>query len=504
MRFTTTRVGVGAGTGERRTWSAREAVVAGMPMPQPSAGLFVPVERPARLGEGEVEEWRRLSTSEVAVRVARRFFAPEDVPEADLRRIVGEAYSGVELGWSSTATHGESVAELFHGPSLAFKDWGMRPAVALLDYFLKQENKVGNVVVCTSGDTGPSLLESARGMESLRTFVLFPSGRVSRTQAAQMRSFESSSSNVFEVEGADSDALDEVAARALADARLADTLISSMNSFNVARIVFSIPHYFASVFRAEREGLDLREGLTLVVPSGALGNAFAGMLAVAMGLPHVTRVVVATNENDAASIFFRTGELERPKAGSRTRATLSPAMDISVPYNVERCVWFLSGGDATTTTEFMRAYESEGRGRFPPSLFQTRFGVAFVGASASSAETLAVVRSEWEAARKLVDPHTAVGIACARRVLVGLVANDSRKRAVVVLGTAHPAKLGEELAAQGIATRTDWRASLPPRVAAALDHHDNDDARTRTASCVRVSLAEAEEALVRALMHSNL
>src|SRR6202040_2695180 len=301
--------------------SLRGAVLRGL---APDGGLYMPVEI-ARHSPEELEEFRRLPFTEVCFRVARPFATP-DAPEEVLWQVVSEAINfPVKLVSLSPGLH---ILELFHGPTLAFKDFGARFMARLMEYFVQESGKQLTVIVATSGDTGSAVAQAFLGVSGIRVVILYPAGRVSDAQEKQLTTL-GQNITALEVSGSFDDC-QRLAKQALVDSVIAEKLtLTSANSINIARLIPQTFYYFAAV--AQR---GLSESVPVFsVPSGNFGNLTAGLLAKRMGLG-VAQFIATTNANDVVPEFLRSGKLI-PRA---SRHTISNAMDVGNPSNFARIV----------------------------------------------------------------------------------------------------------------------------------------------------------------------
>jgi threonine synthase len=377
--------------------SLKGAVLRGL---APDGGLYLPVEI-ARHSPEELEEFRRLPFTEVCFRVVRPFATP-DVPEEILWQVVAEAINfPVKLVSLSPALH---VLELFHGPTLAFKDFGARFLARLMGYFVRGESRTLTVLVATSGDTGSAVAHGFLGVPGIRVVILYPSKRISEAQEKQ---FTTLGQNItaLEISGTFDDC-QRLVKQAFSDEALNQhVFLTSANSINVGRL---LPQMFYHV-AAYRQLPVASVPLIVSVPSGNFGNLTAGLFAKRMGLP-VTRFIAATNANDEVPEYLRTGEY-RPRAA---QATYSNAMDVGNPNNFPRLLDLCRGRIELVRKEIW-------------------------GHGASDEETLQQMRDVWERYRYIADPHTAVGL---------LAWEAYRKEHPepaqgLVLATAHPAKFAE-------------------------------------------------------------
>ena len=397
--------------------SLRGAVLRGL---APDGGLYMPAEIARRTAE-ELEEFRRLPFTEVCFRVVRPFTTP-DVPEEVLWQIVAEAINfPVKLVSLTPALH---ILELFHGPTLAFKDFGARFMARLMGYFVRGETRQLTVLVATSGDTGSAVAHGFLRVPGIRVVILYPSKRISEAQEKQ---FTTLGENITALEVAGTfDDCQRLVKQAFSDEELNKrTWLTSANSINIGRL---LPQMFYHV-AAYRQLPVASVPLIVSVPSGNFGNLTAGIFAKRIGLP-VARYVASTNANDVVPEYLRTGEFH-PRAA---QATYSNAMDVGNPNN------------------------------FPRLLDLCRNRLEYVqkeiwGHGATDEETLAAMKMLHDRFGYIADPHTAVGV-------LGWEAyrrEHPEPAQGLVLATAHPAKFAD-VVKKAIGTAPP----LPDRLAAYL------------------------------------
>jgi threonine synthase len=322
------------------------------------------------------------------------------------------------------------LLELFHGPTLAFKDVAMQILARLYDKALKQQNRHLTIVAATSGDTGGAAVEAFRGSANANIMILFPEGRISEVQRRFMTTTgEANVANVA-VRGSFDDC-QSIVKDMFQDKTLRQTVdLSGVNSINWARIAAQAVYYFTS---AVALGAPYRS-VSFVVPTGNFGDAFAGYVAKQMGLP-IETITVATNSNDIVARAIETGRYAR---GSVV-ATQSPAMDIQIASNFERLFFEATGRDAVNTAEFFKTFAETGAAVIPPEALEAMRAL-FKGDAVDEAETSATIKATLADTGELIDPHTAVAIRAALR-LKAKGANAATP--LVVLSTAHPAKFPE-------------------------------------------------------------
>jgi len=414
LKFISTR-------GEAPALSFEGALLAAL---APDGGLFMPEAWP-RFAPDEIAALAGLDYADAADRIMRPFLAG-DACQNDLEAVLSDAYDGFhhpavaplrQLGPNSF------VLELFHGPTLAFKDLAMQVVSRLMDRALRRRGGHATVVGATSGDTGAAAIEAFRGLDAIDVFILHPKGRISDVQRRQMTTAREANVHNIAVEGTFDDC------QAMVKALFGDPVLSGrlgltgINSINFARILAQIAYYFTS---AVSLGAPSRP-VAFTVPTGNFGDIFAGYAARAMGLP-VRRLVIATNLNDSLPRAFASGTYQ-PQG---VIATSSPSMDIQLASNFERLLFELAGRDASRIRALTEELQATGAFRLSQGeLGQLRdlFGAHSVGED----ETKMTIRGVFEETGMLVDPHTAVGIAASHREDVGATP-------MVVLSTAHPAK----------------------------------------------------------------
>lgn len=402
-----------------------EVVMAGL---APDGGLFLPEYVPDV--RNRLSSWRSLSYQELAFEIIRVF---ADIPEGDLRVIVEASYSGFDHPEVTPVVRVGPVyvLELFHGPTLAFKDVALQFLGRLFDYLLQSRKARLNIVAATSGDTGSAAIYGVRGRKRMRIFVMHPQGRISEIQQRQMTSVLDE--NVFNIAVAGTfDDCQRILKALFVDLDFKQRYcLGSVNSINWARLVVQIVYYFYAAFRVmEKEQC---KSVRFAVPTGNFGDIFAGYLAAQMGLP-ISRLILATNENDILKRFFTTGEYRRGKVCT----TISPAMDIQVASNFERYLYYRLNQSASAVAALMRSFESTGCLTVEP-LAHGRIDSLIAAGSADTASTLGTIRHYYEQYGYLLDPHTAVGVKVASAFV------NEATDPLVSLSTAHPAKFPEAI-----------------------------------------------------------
>jgi len=415
-------------------------------------GLFVPKAWP-RFTPAEIAAFKGKPYADVAFAVIQPFVGGA-IPDGDLARMIREAYAtfdAAEVAPLRKLRDGEYFLELFHGPTLAFKDVAMQLLARLMDHALAAKNDRVTIVGATSGDTGGAAVEAFRGRDRADLVILFPNGRVSDVQRLMMTTPTEPNIHAVAIEGTFDDC--QAIVKALFnDHGFRDRMkLSGVNSINFARIVAQIVYYFTA---AAALGAP-EQKISFVVPTGNFGDIFAGYVAKQMGLP-IERLVIATNVNDILARTLATGRYEI----RGVVATDSPAMDIQVSSNFERLLFDAYGRDADAIRKIMSELSSGGFAIAPEPLAAIR--AVFDAGRADEAETLATIRAVHQESGYLLDPHSAVGVAVARKHKV--------KPPYVMLGTAHPAKFPDAVAkAAGV------RPALPARLSDLMSRKERFD-----------------------------
>ena len=413
-------------------------------------GLYVPEHWPA-IGSETIAGFAGRPYAEVAVEVMQPFIG-DGIAEADLSRMAQEAYGSFRHPAVTPLIQLRPslfVLELFHGPTLAFKDLAMQLVARLMDHVLRERGERTTIVVATSGDTGGAAVEAFRGRAQVDVVVLFPHGRISEVQRRMMTTVADANVHAVAIEGTFDDCQALVKAMFNHHAFRDRVRLSGVNSINWARIVAQAVYYFTA---AVALGAPHRK-VAFTVPTGNFGDVYAGFVAQRMGLP-IDRLVVATNVNDILARTFATGEY----ALREVIATASPSMDIQVSSNFERLLFEAYDRDATEVAALMGSLAQSRR--FAVSAHAlAALRALFSADRADEQERAATMRAWMREASYCADPHTAVALAVAEK--------ETRDPAVpmVVLSTAHPAKFPDAVReACGVTPNLpDWLADLSGR-----------------------------------------
>lgn len=419
-----------------------DALLAGLAR---DGGLYVPAEWP-RLSERTIRAFAGAPYAEVAFRVMRPFVG-DGLSDDAFRAMIADAYAGfdhklvaplVQLGPN------DWLLELFHGPTLAFKDVAMQLLARLFDHALTRRRARLTIVGATSGDTGSAAIEAFRGRDKTDIFILHPHGRVSDVQRRQMTTVPDANVHNIAVDGSFDDCQALVKAMFNDHAFRDEVTLAGVNSINWGRVMAQIVYYFTA---AVALGAPERR-VSFAVPTGNFGDIFAGYVAARMGLP-VGRLVVATNVNDILARTLTTGRYEVHDVVP----TISPSMDIQVSSNFERLLFDLYSRDGAAVARLMDGLKQSGAFEIDPVPLDAARG-AFDAARVDETATGAMIADVRKETGQLVDPHTAVGIAAAT------ARRGDRSVPMVTLATAHPAKFPEP-----VERATGERPALPAHLA---------------------------------------
>jgi len=388
-------------------------------------GLYVPAQWP-QLSKADIAALAGLDYPALAARIMAPFVAGS-VLEKDLGALTRQAYSGfthAAVAPLKQLQANDWLVELFHGPTLAFKDYALQAVGLMFDRVLKARGQRITIVGATSGDTGSAAIEATKGRAAVDIFILHPEGRTSEVQRRQMTTVTASNVHNIAVKGTFDDCQNLVKAM-FADAAFRTQMnLSAVNSINWARIMAQVVYYF---WAAVHVGAPHRP-VMFSVPTGNFGNVFAGYVAARMGLP-VAKFVVGSNSNDILTRYFETGAMTM----EGVVPTLSPSMDIQISSNFERLLFESLGRDGAAVTRLMDGLKQSGSYKVDDAAYRGMLQ-QFVGCRLDDAGTKRVIGEIYKTTGELVDPHTAVGIHAGRTVTL----DPAIPR--LTLATAHPAK----------------------------------------------------------------
>ena len=382
-------------------------------------GLFVP-KNVKSLNSEDLDKLRNLSYNDLACEILN-LFCSDFINKKDLKTIITKSYSTFREKEVVKISNLGSIKllELYHGPTLAFKDIAMQFIGNLYDYYLSKNNDFLNVVVATSGDTGAAAIDAIKGKNNMNIFVLHPNNKISKVQRKLMTT--GNEKNVFNIaiDGNFDDCQNLVKAM-FSDLEFSKSIkMTGVNSINWARIIAQAVYYFYTCFK-----LNSSKPISFSVPTGNFGDVFAGYLAKKMGLP-IDKLIVATNQNDILHRAISKGEY----ISKKVEQTISPSMDIQLASNFERLIYYINNSNSEITAEIMK--------KIKENVYQIEkinlesIQKDFVSESCNEKETLDIIKKYYEKNNVILDPHTAVGVGVANKLSL----NDC-----VVLSTAHPCK----------------------------------------------------------------
>jgi threonine synthase len=443
LRYRSTR-------GETSALAFDDVLLAGLAR---DGGLYVPETWP-RFSAAEWRALRGRPYHEIAFAVLKPYVG-DAIADADLARLTRDAYVGFAHPAVAPLKQLDAnlwTMELFHGPTLAFKDYALQLVGRLFDHVLEKRGARVTIVGATSGDTGPAGIAAVAGSKRISIVMLHPRGRTSEVQRRQMTTVTAPNVHNVALDGTFDDCQDAVKAM-FGDLEFRDRYnLSAVNSINWARVAAQIVYY---VHAALALGAPDR-AVSFCVPTGNFGNVLAADAARRMGLP-LERLIVATNRNDIVARTILTGTM----ALEAVAPTISPSMDIQVSSNFERLVFELMGRDGRATAAAMAEFRKAGKFVLPQGL-RAALAEGFDAGACGEAETLAMIASTRKATGETIDPHTAVAVHVARRA--------TSNAPIVVASTAHPAKFPD-----AVEKATGERPRLPAFLA---DLHDRPERMT--------------------------
>ena len=437
--------------------SYQEALLNGLAR---DGGLYLPTSWP-RFSPDDIRAMRGLSYPELAARIMAPFTTGE-LSQDELLVMAKEAYQ--------TFTHGDVVPlvslgdklggnlhllELFHGPTIAFKDVAMQFLSRAFDDALKRTGRKASILGATSGDTGSAALEAFKGREAVDIFILFPEGRVSPVQQKQMTSVKAPGAFALAV-GGDFDDCQHLVKSCFNDQPFRDAVnLSAVNSINWARLMPQIVYYFSAALALGAPD----QKVAFSVPTGNFGNVFAGWAAAQMGLP-VEKFIIASNRNDILTRFFETHAMTRETVAP----SLSPSMDIQVSSNFERLLFELLDRDGAACADLMAEFAKNGQFSLPETVM-AKAHETFLAYRLDDEETKAEIAICHQETGEVIDPHSAVGLGAARKARAAGLIDDEVP--IIALACAHPAKFPAAVeAASGISP------PLPAHLADLMDREE--------------------------------
>ncbi|XP_064643743.1 threonine synthase-like 2 [Lineus longissimus] len=396
-------------------------------------GLLLP-ERIPTISADTLTKWSTLSYPELVTEVVSLYVSEDEIPRVELTGVIERAFRRFrheDVVPVTKLKDGLHVHELFHGITYAFKDLALSCVGQFMDYFLSKRKKRIIILVVTSGDTGSAALEAVRGSKWIDIIVMLPKDRCSRVQELMMTTVLEDNCHLYRVDG-NCDDLDEVMKAVLTDENYCKKhSITTINSVNWARIMVQIAHHIYGYLKVCRS---IGETVETVIPTGGCGNLSGATIAMKMGLP--IKITTAVNDNDIVARTFRDGDW----SANEVKMTISPAMDIQCPYNLERVFYLLSGRDTDLINQLAEEFESSNSKVQLPSNLLTKIHDAFSTFCADESTTVATMKRCWEENGYLLCPHTATAVACHYERLDSRSASSPPR---ICLATASPAKFTE-------------------------------------------------------------
>ncbi|MDA8726462.1 threonine synthase [Candidatus Pelagibacter bacterium] len=432
-----------------KTFNFKEVFIKGL---ADDGGLFIPKSL-NKFSEAEINSFKKLSYQDLAKNIIFSFIG-DFMSENDLSRIIDKSYSVFrEKNVVKLIKVGDrSVLELFHGPTLAFKDVAMQLLGNFYEYYLNNENEKINIVVATSGDTGAAAIDAIKGKKNVNIFVLHPHNRVSSVQRKLMTTGKEQNVINIAINGNFDDCQNLVKSM-FADKIFSNEIrMSGVNSINWARIIAQSVYYFYSYFLVE----DKDRPLNFSVPTGNFGDVYAGYLAKKMGLP-INKLVVATNQNDILHRAISKGSYEVEKVTE----TISPSMDIQIASNFERLIYDLNDCDDAQTINAMNDIREKGKYSIDQERLN-KINTDFLSSKMSEEEVLETIKKVYDKFDIVLDPHSAIGYGAFDKV--NLSGNN------IVLATAHPCKFPD-----AIKNAINLKAELPKELMYILNEKENFD-----------------------------
>ena len=433
----------------KKTFEFKDVFIKGL---ADDGGLFIP-ESLRKYSETEISSFAKLEYNDLAKKIISTFIG-DFMSENDLSNIIDKSYSVFRKKnvVNLIKVGDRSVLELFHGPTLAFKDVAMQLLGNFYEYYLNNENQKINIVVATSGDTGAAAIDAIKGKKNVNIFVLHPHNRVSSVQRKLMTTVKDE--NVFNIAiNGNFDDCQNLVKSMFADKNFSNEInMSGVNSINWARIIAQSVYYFYSYFLIE----DKDEPINFSVPTGNFGDVYAGYLAKKMGLP-INKLIVATNQNDILHRAISKGSYEVEKVAE----TISPSMDIQIASNFERLIYDLNNGDDSLTAKAMNDIKEKGRYLIDKEKLD-KISTNFLSAKMSEDEVLKTISLVHKKFDVVLDPHSAIGYGAFDKVNIS--GNN------IVLATAHPCKFPD-----AIKNAINLKAELPKELIYILSEKENYD-----------------------------
>lgn len=461
MRYISTR-------GQAPALNFEDVLLAGLAS---DGGLYVPENLP-RFTQEEIASWAGLPYHELAFKVMRPFVT-DSISDADFQAILKDTY-GVfahqAIAPLRQLDSNEWVLELFHGPTLAFKDFALQLLGRLLDHFLLKRGERVVIMGATSGDTGSAAIEGCKHCENVDIFILHPHNRVSEVQRRQMTTILGDNIHNIAIDG-NFDDCQEMVKNSFADQSfLKGTRLVAVNSINWARIMAQIVYYFHAALQLGGQA----RSMAFSVPTGNFGDIFAGYLARNMGLP-ISQLVVATNRNDILHRFMSGNQYDK----DTLHPSLSPSMDIMVSSNFERLLFDMHGRNGAAVAELMANFKQTGKLSVEDERW-TETRRLFDSLAVDDDATCSTIAEVFRDTGELLDPHTAIGVRAAREC------RRSLSIPMITLGTAHPVKFPDAVRQAAVGEEP----ALPAHLSDLFERHEKFTVLDNELSAVQAFVAK--------------
>ena len=392
-------------------------------------GLFLPKKWP-KVSKRELVKFKKMSYQQIAFHISKKFIGNE-IKDNDLKKIIIKSFknfSRKDIAPCKNLNNNKWLLELFHGPTLAFKDYALQIVGNLFEFILKREKKKITIIGATSGDTGSAAIDACKNKSTMELFIFHPYNKVSNIQRRLMTTVNASNINNIAIKG-NFDDCQKVVKKLFVDNDLKTIFnFSAINSINWARILFQIVYYFYSVSKINLNN----KKFNFSVPSGNFGNVYSGYIAKKIGLP-IDKLIIATNENDVLSTFTNSGYIKLKPV----KQTISPSMDIQLPSNLERFIYDLfKRNNSLVTDQLDRLYKN--KKIMVNKSYIKQIQNHFKSSKITQKKTLLVIKEFFLKNKIIIDPHTAVGVAAEEKFGI-------KNKPSIYISTAHPAKFPETL-----------------------------------------------------------
>ena len=392
-------------------------------------GLFVPKKWP-KISNKELIKFSKMNYENIAFYISKKFIK-NDIRDKDLKKIINNSFKNFSTKKKVTFKslgNNKWIFELFHGPTLAFKDYALQVVGNLFDHVLKKKNKKITIIGATSGDTGAAAIDGCKNKNTMEMFIFHPYKKISNIQRKLMTTVKSKNIHNIAVKGSFDDC-QKIVKKLFTDKSLKEKFsFSAINSINWARILFQIVYYFYCVSRFELKN----KKFIFCVPSGNFGNVYSGYLAKKLGLP-IDKLTIATNNNDVLSTFTNKGFIKiKP-----VKQTISPSMDIQLPSNLERFIYDLYNKNNKLVIEFINQLSKKKIIKIDKKKI-IKIKKIFKSSKVNEKETSYTIKNIFNSSNIILDPHTAVGVAAEKGI-------DINKNPIIYISTAHPAKFSNTI-----------------------------------------------------------